>query len=294
MLYMQFLLMYMTGGGPVIFIEPGVTSRSEIFFHIPTEFARDTLFFLHNGGHYWCEHPYKIQRDYLDLYIIFLILDGEMDTVYRGEHHVVGPNSILLIDCKQPHTYLVKNKSEMKWFHFSGNGSQNYANLLYGSKGFVFPDVDMPVMEPLFDQIISMMRANSVNEHRVSVAIHQILGELASPSSEPHQIMDQTIRAAIDFIEKNLEQPLTIDQIAASVNLSPFYFSRQFRKNVNCSPYSYLINARLKLAKQLLNQTTAPIDVVAEKCGFSSATHFIRAFRQNLSLTPGQFRQLRL
>jgi LacI family transcriptional regulator len=56
------------------------------------------------------------------------------------------------------------------------------------------------------------------------------------------------------------------------------------------SPKEEMMRIRLERAKQLLTETTLPVGVVAEKCGFSQAKYFSHVFHARLGLTPGQYR----
>jgi len=93
---------------------------------------------------------------------------------------------------------------------------------------------------------------------------------------------------AIDFIEENLDdRSLTIEQIAKSINLSPFYFTRSFKKEFGISPYQFIINKRLERAKKLL-RGDFPIAEIAYMCGFSDQSHLTRVFKKYFGFTPGK------
>ncbi len=273
--------------------EPGVLPGSQVYLHMPTEFARRHLFYSHIGGAYHCDAPYQVQRDYLESYIIFLVTEGQLDVDYRSQQLQAGPGQVVVLDCKYPQTYGMSHPGQFKWFHFTGNASQAYADLLYASKGAIIEGADPAVIGPMIDPILQMMAEDTVDEHRVSSLVHQIFAELLSTRHEPYRYADPVVRAAIAFIESHARENITLEQIAASVNLSPFHFARIFKKHTACTPHEYLTNTRLKQAMQMLKQSRLSLDNIADQCGFNSATHFIRCFRQHLDMTPGQYRQLR-
>ena len=273
--------------------EPGVLVDSKIFPHVPSEFARRNLFFAHVGGSYHCAPPYRVQRDYLESFIIFLITDGLFAVEYRDEQLEARPGQIVLLDCKYPHAYWMIKTGRFKWFHFSGNASQAYLDLVYSGRGMVIDVADPNRIDQMIDEILQMMAQDLVDEHHASSLIHQIFAEILSQQTGTRSISDPVIQGAIQFIDSHRSESISLEQIAASVNLSPYYFLRLFKKHMDATPHEYLTQARLKQAMHLLRQTRLSLDAIAERCGFNSATHFIRSFRQHLNMTPGQYRQLK-
>ena len=84
---------------------------------------------------------------------------------------------------------------------------------------------------------------------------------------------------------------VTVAELAHSVGFSLAQFRRSFGEHIGVSPRSYLINHRLEIARQLLEQTDAPVREIAVQCGFSSASHFIHLFKRDSGLAPRQYRQ---
>lgn len=64
-----------------------------------------------------------------------------------------------------------------------------------------------------------------------------------------------------------------------------------FTRDVGVPPARYVTEARLAAARQLLEQTPDPLDVIAEKSGFGTSINLRRVFEKQLHLTPGEYRQ---
>ncbi len=99
---------------------------------------------------------------------------------------------------------------------------------------------------------------------------------------------DPRIRQIVDFIQSKFKEPLSLQQMALHVNVSPFHLIRLFKKATSLSPYEYLIIKRIEYAKQLLRQG---IDVqeAALESGFYDASHFNRLFRKIAGASPKIF-----
>ena len=84
---------------------------------------------------------------------------------------------------------------------------------------------------------------------------------------------------AVALMEANLEEPMSPDELALHVGLSRRQLERLFQKYLSCVPTRYYLELRLARARQLLLQTTMSIVDVAFACGFVSAPHFSKCYR---------------
>lgn len=94
-----------------------------------------------------------------------------------------------------------------------------------------------------------------------------------------------------EFINDNLEQDLTISEIAAIAGLSHFHFARSFRKTTGFTPQQYITNRRIEKAKELLAKSNLPIVEIGLQTGFKNQSHFTTLFRKFTSLTPKIWRE---
>lgn len=91
---------------------------------------------------------------------------------------------------------------------------------------------------------------------------------------------------AIDHMERNLEQPLTRQELAASANISLRHLERLFRQDLGCSLGQYYVMLRLESARDLLKQTSLSVLEVSIAMGFTSASHFSRKFKTRYGYSP--------
>jgi AraC-like DNA-binding protein len=100
----------------------------------------------------------------------------------------------------------------------------------------------------------------------------------------------RAIRAA-QWIEAHAAEPLTLDDSAAEVKLSPFHFLRLFSRVLGVSPHQYLVRTRLRHAARLLAQDSAPITELAYRVGFADLSNFTRTFTRAAGVSPRAFRR---
>ncbi|XKE46375.1 GlxA family transcriptional regulator [Halomonas organivorans] len=90
----------------------------------------------------------------------------------------------------------------------------------------------------------------------------------------------------VALMEANLEEPISLDELADYVNVSRRQLERLFQKNLHCSPSRYYLKLRLTRARQLLKQTPMSIIEVASACGFVSTPHFSKCYREYFGIPP--------
>ncbi|WP_414650751.1 AraC family transcriptional regulator [Ensifer sp.] len=96
-----------------------------------------------------------------------------------------------------------------------------------------------------------------------------------------------------DLVRDRLDGELTVEELAATCNLSQATFLRAFRETLGSTPYRWLLNQRIEKAKDLLQFTQTPLSEIATTCGFSDQSHFTRAFVQAAGATPRLWRRSR-
>jgi transcriptional regulator GlxA family with amidase domain len=89
----------------------------------------------------------------------------------------------------------------------------------------------------------------------------------------------------------NLDQDITVEQLAARLNVSRRTFDRQFREVTGASPLRWLLHQRVIAAQQLLETTDLPVDHVARHVGFTSAISMRPHFHRTVGVSPAQYRQ---
>lgn len=95
----------------------------------------------------------------------------------------------------------------------------------------------------------------------------------------------------IAWIEEHLDQPLTLDQVAARAGLSSFHFSRLFTARMGRSVMAHVRGRRLvRAARRLCDEPDLQLVDLAFDCGFESQEAFTRAFKRVFGVAPGRFR----
>lgn len=99
------------------------------------------------------------------------------------------------------------------------------------------------------------------------------------------------IEKVIHFIKLHIAEDLSREEIANHVFLNPDYLTRIFKKETGLAISDYLLNERLKIAKELLEKTEMPISAIATHIGYANFSHFSRTFKKHTNMNPNEYRQ---
>jgi AraC family transcriptional regulator, arabinose operon regulatory protein len=102
--------------------------------------------------------------------------------------------------------------------------------------------------------------------------------------------MDPRIASAARRLEQEIKEPVTVAELARSLNLSPSRFAHLFRKEIGVAPMRYLHTQRMLRARLLLEQTLLSVKEVMAAVGCSDPSHFARDFQRFHGLPPTQWR----
>ena len=114
-----------------------------------------------------------------------------------------------------------------------------------------------------------------------------------NPMTELYEVWDSDRHYWVEaYIEAHVGRSLSLEELARLAELSLSHFAREFKVTTGKAPHEYVLLRRLDLARRLLRQTSDSLSDIALRCGFSDASHLVRAFRRRFGVTPGRWRSL--
>lgn len=144
-------------------------------------------------------------------------------------------------------------------------------------------------------RVIAIQHGAYLAHEIAEVALYQNIR--SGESAQRHDLETRTgisntkILDAIRIMDLHIEDPLSCQQLAMTVNLSPRQLERLFRRHFDCTPGQYYLKLRLETARDLLRRTNRPVLDVAIACGFASTSHFTKCYRERYNCTPTEERQ---
>ncbi|WP_312644571.1 PocR ligand-binding domain-containing protein [Hydrogenoanaerobacterium sp.] len=101
------------------------------------------------------------------------------------------------------------------------------------------------------------------------------------------------IRKAAQYIRKNYASKITLEEVASFVYLSPSYFSKVFKEEMNCNFNTYLNKVRIEKSKKLLLLDSIKLVDISGIVGFEDQSYFSKVFKKMTGVTPGKYRESR-
>lgn len=135
-----------------------------------------------------------------------------------------------------------------------------------------------------------------VDHMMLALAAHvaQAYGGL-KPAAEPNRggLAPWQVKRACDRLDSDLSGKVALQQLATELGLSVSHFSRAFRISTGLPPHQWLLQQRVKAAKQLMTVRDLPLSEIAISAGFANQSHFTRVFSQMVGVSPGAWRRER-
>jgi len=110
----------------------------------------------------------------------------------------------------------------------------------------------------------------------------------------PGRLSRTRLRRVLDYIEDHLNEPLSLSELAAIACLSPFHFSRCFKRSMGMGLHRYVVERRIKRARRLILETDLSLANIAAATGFDSQASFTFRFGREVGMSPGRLRRERV
>lgn len=125
----------------------------------------------------------------------------------------------------------------------------------------------------------------------------EILAELCRLSGAPFApakggLAGGTQRRTLELMRSRLAEDISLDELAADAQLSPFHFARMFKQSVGVPPRVYLTQLRMEKACELLEKSDLSITGIAHEVGYSSNQVLARIFHKHHRMTPSEYRRV--
>jgi len=253
---------------------------------------------------------YEIDKNHIQFH--FCIRGSSKFNFNNGNYSfpVISENSILLYNPVQelpinaslePNSLVLSVLISIKKFHslFSNQADQisflnqdNAGNKFYKDKK----------LGPMISVVLNQMAQQSVHESMHNLYLRAKVFELMSLYFNKDKEMDveqcpflvddkniKKIRRAKDIIISRMTEPPTLNDLANEVEISLKKLKEGFKQVYGASVYVFLLDYKMQVSKRLLSSGNYNVNEVALKVGYSTATHFINAFKKKFGTTPKKY-----
>lgn len=245
-------------------------------------------------------------------YEMFYLISGSCDLFIKNNVYHLSPGNITFI----PEDILHRTSYTGAAFHerISIEFTKNYINELVSqfgsgwlqshlfSKIFYLPEEYRSDINRLLSQIMSEHHSSDVFSNCMlkmyfQALIVQILRYINASSilivNSNTRATDEALQLAIDYINDNFKNNITLDDLAQLLHLNPSYFSKKFKAVNGLGFKEYLNNVRINHSEKLLLETSMSITEIAFECGYDNSNYYGDAFKKINGVSPSTFRRLK-
>lgn len=256
------------------------------------------LYIISSG--YWENQP-SISRDHGWRAFQWLFCqEGQGVLETREETATVSKGQGMLLYPDVPHRYWATEEPwTLHWVEYDGSLVKELLHALHLSESVVLYMAQPNIILSRLLEINGLfsLRKSVVPGHDSSQLMYNLLVDVARYGSRFHSDSApppyEKLGPVFSLIQSRYREPLTLDDMADSLLLSPQYICHLFQKAVGLSPIEYLNQYRISKAKELLIQfPERKIKTIAAETGFESPSYFNKLFRRYEEMTPLEFRRL--
>lgn len=281
--------------------ERAIIIPSSIIQNLSTDFFGKDLHITHIG--YYPQaylHFRERKKEEVLQFILIYCIDGEGWFELSGKRELVAAHQFFILPKGKEHKY---GSSKAKpwtiyWMHFDGEKAPFFADGFDHATN-ISPNANSRIEErlQLFEEIFTTLSKGFSNNniyYSITSLFHflgsmKFLGEYRESFESTEKQLD-IIDEVIHYIRENIEQKLTLSDIAREAKLSPSHLSLLFRKKTDYSPLRYLTHLRIQKACHLLDFTDMKIIQICPKIGYDDAFYFTRIFKKTMGMSPSEYR----
>ena len=257
---------------------------------------------LYQYGMEQCPPAYSFGPATRNHYLFHYVLSGTgrlMANDSRGISHEyqIRSGEGFMIFPRQINTYIADTKLpwEYVWIEFDGMRAREIIETAGLSP-------DHPVYHAAYKDLRENMKDEMlyIAEHHDAPPFH-LMGHLylfidylsrssSSQIATSGRVRDFYIKEALNYIEQNFQNDISVENIASFCGLNRTYFGRIFKETVGKSPQQFLLSYRMAKAAELLKLTEITINDVGNAVGYPNQLHFSRAFKNVYGVSPREWR----
>ena len=247
-----------------------------------------------------CEPGYEFGPYIRNEYLIHIVTAGEGTYAADGRTYQLSAGSIFLIWPGISTVYRSDNDNPWSYVWFAFNGIKAESVLHYAGLSRENPVKVIPDTEPYVLNVTGILNACQLtfsNEFKREAYLYALAAQLGDDlhdtdnRSEYEYSYKTYVNHALDYIENNYYTNIRISAIADYIGINRSYLTTCFKKVLNMSPHEYLIEYRIRQAKNMLLNTSLPVNDIAEKVGYTDSLAFSKIFKNHTGMSPRTFRQ---
>jgi len=251
-----------------------------------------------------------------NVFHLVMVIDGSGKIIHKGKFLDINKNEIICINPGEPHclkcitndllrviilTFELKTKTQVEYNlnlsnyfqHLFASKAMDMTESVYQTQLLKFKGL-VEICEEVLKGIVENPSEKISSHYQTKLMsffsdLNEIIGnkKIMSKSQKAPYFMQKYI----EYIEKNYQRDISIQELADEVKLSKAYFQRSFKKYSGTTAIELLKLYRVSRAKLLLIHTENKLSIISIKCGFKNEYYFSKVFKDCSGVSPGIYRK---
>ncbi|MES2777357.1 MAG: AraC family transcriptional regulator [Bacteroidota bacterium] len=215
-----------------------------------------------------------------------------------GKNYVVSPGDFVLIPSDMPHEYGADAETPwtIYWMHFKGLCGPGFIDMMLQKMGGHVASISFQENRlHLFEEIYTSVERGYSTDNicYASLSLQYFLASCCFDTNYNYQAThgkQDNITLCVNYLQRHIDKPLSLQEIAQAVNLSVSHFAAIFKKSTGFSIIEYFNHLKIQKACQYLQFTELRINEIADRLGIEDPYYFSRMFTKTIGLSPNKYR----
>lgn len=245
------------------------------------------------------KYHYRKRKEGSKTHILIYCTAGKGFIKTEKRQQSINKGDILFIPANLAHSYgsLADNSWDIYWLHFTGKNAAFYFENKLAEIIISSPELDkFSLIFKLFNILLETFNRGFSQKNLIYAS--QTLGHLLAAiyfSDNAKTMVDQQaayVEKTIDYMQENLEENLSLQDLADLNNLSKSQLINVFNEKTSYSPIDFFIHLKIKKACQLLDLTKLTVKEISQKLNYNDQYYFSRIFKKIMGTAPSKYRKL--
>ena len=267
----------------------------DVFYISPTPPDFDGVYIQINRAGIVLRTPADFSKARSDSYpycLLACVTRGQGTVSIRGVVREIHRGELFIIPANEEHSYAsdLKNPMGLVWVEFCGGGCVQTVKYICDMGGCVYG-------KDVFNEVASLCTSLLYQQKQSGPTISRLLYEMLMCLCKQAESEVQSLPSSsliLNYIDENLDHPLTLTEVASVFGYHPTYFCSLFARIMHTTFSKYVMERKLKQACYLLEVTGWSVGRIAQELGFADTSHFVKRFKAAKSVTPTAYRANRL
>lgn len=248
-------------------------------------------------GYYPGASGHTMARDRHDDNLLLYCTAGKGQLTTEGRRYRVSEGQVILLPQGLPHSYEADEEDPwtLYWVHFQGASTRVFMQYLgYRDHQSLIDAGVSPVLIGAFTSLLEVRRTGYSTRAFINASNHlrhlltQVSMEISAHAGRLQSGFElEQVQA---YMLEHIDQPVTLDNLAAVANMSKYHFSSRYKQLTGYSPIKHFLNMKMEHACRLLDATNLGVGEIARRVGYEDPLYFSRLFRNTVGSSPRGYR----